>query len=942
MLLVVQIFWSCMTESAFGVALAWDPSPDTNVVGYAVQYGTNSGSYQTRMDVANQTNATIQLPTNGNTFFFVAIAYTVDGVESLPSNEVSYSPAATSTNQTITFGALAAKTFGAAAFSLNATASSGLPVNFSSGNPSVATLAGNTVTIVGVGSAVITASQAGNSNYIAAADVTQTLTVNQATATVTLSGLSATYDGSAKSATATTSPSGLPVTITYTGSGTAPVNAGSYAVVATVNHANYIGSASGTLTIARPSQTITFGALAAKTFGAAAFSLNATASSGLLVSYTSGNPSVATIAGNTVTIVGAGSAVITASQAGNSNYTAAANVTQTLTVNQATATESAFRVTLAWDPSPDTNVVGYAVQYGTNSGNYQTRVDAGNQTNATIQLPTNGTTFFFVAIAYTVDGVESLPSNEVSYSPSATSTNQTITFGALATKTFGEAAFPLSATASSGLAVSFTSGDPSVATIAGNTVTIVGAGSAVITASQAGDGDYSAAADVMQTLNVNAIPTVMISADQGTNWVTLVGSRAFVGSWRITATAFATAGLGGQSPALGFTSFDATSRLPGILMVRLYATGFQGGDTTSYYRSQVDGSVAGGSRLSVNTYVSAANVPFNTTAVSADLLTSQGNFFAGVFNSGASNTTFGIPSGPFSMMFGATISQRLGGGCVAFTNSLIATATPSPSGLPPTLADNGSGPLTIAQPDQTITFGALATKMFGGAAFPLAATASSGLPVSFSSGNPSVATISSNTVTIVGVGTAVITASQEGDSNYTAAEEVTQTLEVGSAPPGALLISQTPDGLNQQLRFSVGPGRHWQLQASADSLRWDTLCALDAMTNGWIDVFDPIIPSEPARSYRLVNAPTITPNQAVAVLPGAVLLARTDSPLNMQVRFSVGPNRHWQLQASEDFLHWTILCELTAQANGEIDIFDSVIPSRIARFYRVASAPVAP
>ena len=184
LLLAVQIFWSCLTESAFGVVLAWDPSPDTNVVGYAVQYGTNSGSYQTRVDVANQTNATIQLPTNGNTFFFVAIAYTVDGVESLPSNEVSYSPAATSTNQTITFGALATKTFGAAAFSLSATASSGLPVNFSSGNPSVATIAGNTVTIVGVGSAVITASQAGNASFAAAPSKTVAFTVIDPNATV--------------------------------------------------------------------------------------------------------------------------------------------------------------------------------------------------------------------------------------------------------------------------------------------------------------------------------------------------------------------------------------------------------------------------------------------------------------------------------------------------------------------------------------------------------------------------------------------------------------------------------------------------------------------------------------------------------------------------------------------------------------------------------------
>ena len=190
--------------------------------------------------------------------------------------------------------------------------------------------------------------------------------------------------------------------------------------------------------------------------------------------------------------------------------------------------------------------------------------------------------------------------------------------------------------------------------------------------------------------------------------------------------------------------------------------------------------------------------------------------------------------------------------------------------------------------NQTITFGALPAKSFGDAAFPLSATASSGLPVSFTSGNPSVATISGNMVTLVGAGSAVITASQGGDGNYSAAANVTQTLTVDDAPPGELLVVQTPDGLNQRLRFSVGPGRHWQLQASVDSFHWDTLCELDAVTNGWIDVFDPIIPSQPNWSYRLVNAPSINTNQGVDVMPGALLLSRTDTPLNMQLRFSIG------------------------------------------------------
>ena len=80
-------------------------------------------------------------------------------------------------------------------------------------------------------------------------------------------------------------------------------------------------------------QTITFDAIPAKSTTDSAFDLTATASSGLLVSYTSSNTAVATVNGNTVTIVGRGTSTITASQEGNDIYEAALPVQQTLTVN---------------------------------------------------------------------------------------------------------------------------------------------------------------------------------------------------------------------------------------------------------------------------------------------------------------------------------------------------------------------------------------------------------------------------------------------------------------------------------------------------------------------------------------------------------------------------------------------------------------------------------
>ena len=76
------------------------------------------------------------------------------------------------------------------------------------------------------------------------------------TATVVLSNLSQTYDGTPKPVTVTSDPGTVTVNVTYNGSAAAPTNAGTYAVVATVNDANYQGSANGTLTIAQASAAV--------------------------------------------------------------------------------------------------------------------------------------------------------------------------------------------------------------------------------------------------------------------------------------------------------------------------------------------------------------------------------------------------------------------------------------------------------------------------------------------------------------------------------------------------------------------------------------------------------------------------------------------------------------------------------------------------------------
>ena len=153
---------------------------------------------------AGSGSITVSGLTDGTAYTFTVTATNTagTGVSSGASNSIT--PNATSTPQTISFGALSAVTYGDASFTLGASATSGLTVTYSSNNTSVATVSGNTVTIVGAGSATITASQAGDSTYAIATPVNQTLVVNQKALSITTAGIaSKTYDTLATPGTVT-------------------------------------------------------------------------------------------------------------------------------------------------------------------------------------------------------------------------------------------------------------------------------------------------------------------------------------------------------------------------------------------------------------------------------------------------------------------------------------------------------------------------------------------------------------------------------------------------------------------------------------------------------------------------------------------------------------------------------------------------------------------
>ncbi|HEY0461226.1 MAG TPA: pectinesterase family protein [Pyrinomonadaceae bacterium] len=124
------------------------------------------------------------------------------------------------------------------------------------------------------------------------------------TAAVSLSNLTQIFDGTPKAAAALTDPGGLTVNVTYNGSPVAPTNAGAYTVVATVSDADYQGSATGTLTIAKASATVALSNLTQTFDGTPKAVTVATNPPGLSYAATyNGSPAVPSAVGNYAVVV---------------------------------------------------------------------------------------------------------------------------------------------------------------------------------------------------------------------------------------------------------------------------------------------------------------------------------------------------------------------------------------------------------------------------------------------------------------------------------------------------------------------------------------------------------------------------------------------------------------------------------------------------------------
>ena len=559
-------------------------------------------------------------------------------------------------------------------YALEATASSELPISYTSSDENIARIDNNNLIVVGAGEVTITAHQDGDVNYEPATPVSKTITIAK-----------------------------LDQTITWEQEFAADLTIGN-----TVE-------------------------------------LNATATSGEAVVFVSSNEAVATIAGNVLTVTGIGETTITASQAGNNNYNAATEVTKTLSIGK-------LDQTITWNQDIANLQIGESVTLdATASSGLEIVYTSNNDSVASI----DGTTLTVnsegsVVITATQAGDETYKSASLERTFSFGRMAQTITWNDDLTNLVINDTVILTATSDAELAIVYTVDNNTVATINSDTLFIIGAGEAIITASQAGNNNYNAATEVTKTLSIGKL-------DQTITWNQDIANLQIGESVTLDATASSGLEIVYTSNNDSVASIDGTTltvNSEGSVVI----TATQAGDET-YKSASLERTFSFGRMAQTITWNDdLTNLVINDTVI----LTATSDAELAIVYTVDNNTV-------------ATIN----GDTLFIIGAGEATITASQAGNETYNSTSVSKTINIAKLGQAIEWNQeLDSLTIENEAIELTATATSGLSITYTSSDETVAVVNGNILTIVGVGSATITASQEGDNTYNEAESVEKTITI--------------------------------------------------------------------------------------------------------------------------------------------------------------------
>ena len=530
------------------------------------------------------------------------------------------------------------------------------------------------------------------------------------------------------------------------------------------------------LTFFKTPQTNTFNPLPAKTYGDADFNLTATASSSLPITYTSSDLTIATIMGNTVTILKAGIVTITASQMGDVTFFQALDVSQTLTINKATLTTTTADKSRIYGDANPVFSIGYS---GFKGADDLSMID---------QLPSVSTAATLTSDAgiYPITISGGTDNNYVfAFTPGTLTVNKA-TLTATAedkAKIYGDAN-PVFSIVYSGFKLtddaSVINTPPATSSTATTTSDV---GTYPIALSGGTDNNYSFGTLTSGSLTVNKAMLIATADDKSK----IYGDANPVFTINYT-------GLKGTDNASVIDTPPTTSSTATTTSdVATYPITIAGGTDNNYSFGTL---TAGTLTVNKATLTATAEDKSKIYGDTNPMLTINYSGFKGTDNATVIDT-------PPSLSTGATTTSNVG-----MYPITIASGSDNNYSFSVT-----AGTLTINKAGQTISFPPLAIKTLGDPAFSLTATASSSLPISYSTTSDKV-TILGVQVTIVKSGRAVITASQAGGVNYMAAS-VDQSFCINPAKPVVSVANAT--SASPTLTSSASTGNQWFLNGAAIS-----------------------------------------------------------------------------------------------------------------------------
>ena len=565
--------------------------------------------------------------------------------------------------------------------------------------------------------------------------------------------------------------------VTLTGVGTV--------VLAANQSGNESFSAAGEVTtsfnVSTGSQTINaFSTIGAKVYGAAPFMVTApTSSSGLPVTLSVKSGPAIISANNTVTLTGSGAVVLAANQAGNQNYSAAAEVTTSFNVtNPPTAPSDQ---TIGAFGTIGDKVIGsapfeVAVPTATSGLPVVLSVKSGPATLSGNSVTLTGVGTVVLA-ANQAGNANYNAAPEVTTSFSVSKASQSIGgFITIGDKVMGSAPFAVTAPmASSGLPVvlSVKSGP---ATVNSNIVTLAGAGEVVLAANQAGSENYNAAPEVTTSFLVFN-PTLL---NQTMGAFEAIEDKVY------------------GHPPFAVNVPTVSSGLPVVLSVLLGPATVSGNIVTVTGTGMV---VLAANQAGNENYNAAVEVTTSFLVMRApQSIGAFSTISEKVFNDHSFEVSMPLASSSLPVVLSVKSGPAsVNGNTVTLTGiGTVLLAANQAGNENYSAASEVTTSFSVSKSSQTIAeFGEISEKVFGAAPFAvIAPTSSSSLPVTLSvKSGP--ASVNGNTITLTGAGIVVLAANQAGNANYNAAPEVTTTFSVTTPPPPPPPAPQAPAASNK-------------------------------------------------------------------------------------------------------------------------------------------------